>query len=115
DLFGVFASGIGNAATGTMTFYAGDPKPKLTTATVTCLQINGDDAIVSGTAKINGTQTVVVAEAVDQGDPSGSPQPALLRYSFAPVVNPTGVLGCYAPILAPIAIKSGDLHVDGGS
>ena len=28
DLFGVFASGAGNAATGTMTFYAGDPKQK---------------------------------------------------------------------------------------
>jgi hypothetical protein len=115
DLFGLFASGVSNAATGTMTFYAGTPKQKLTTATVTCLQINGNDAIVSGTAKIDGVSTVVVAEAVDQGDPSGSPLSDSLRFSFAPVVTPTDTPGCYLPVLAPVAIKSGDLHVDAGA
>src|SRR5689334_2441488 len=95
DLFGVFASGVGNAATGSMTFYAnksGSTKLVQYTATVTCLQVVGNRSIVSGWIKTGTTQTIVVGDMIDNSDPSGAPAADQLRFSFPPFVQPTGTL-----------------------
>src|SRR5439155_1039764 len=41
NLFGIFATGSGNQASGAMTFYAGNPL-KLVTATIRCLVVSGN-------------------------------------------------------------------------
>src|SRR5205823_5400585 len=110
-LFGVFAKGSGNQAAGTMTFYAGSPL-KLVTATNSCLVINGNDAIVTGSAVIDNQTQTVVAELVDNTSPSDPSNPDLLRFSFAPFITPDpDHPGCYLSTLPPIAIKAGDLSI----
>jgi hypothetical protein len=105
DLFGIFAQGSGNQASGTMSAY---PGTKLKTATITCLVVNGNDAIVTGHL---GTQ-IWVAELVDNADPSDPSNPDLLRFSFDPFISPDPANpGCYLPMLSPIGLKSGDLSV----
>jgi len=115
NLFGIFATGSGNVASGAMSFYAGSPL-KLVTATIRCLVVSGNDAIATGDAVINSTQQVVVAELVDLNDPSDQANPDLLRFSFDPFIRPDpDNPGCYLPTLAPTAIRSGDVRVVPGA
>jgi hypothetical protein len=108
--FGVFATGSGNTATGLMHFAVSTPHPHYLDATVKCLIISGNDAIITGSIVGHPTQRVV-AEVVDNTSPSDPSNPDLLRFSFRGFIHKSGPAGCYAPDLAPPAIAKGDLVI----
>ncbi len=112
DLFGIFAQGSGNSATGTASVWAGSPQ-RWVTGKVTCVETTGNDSIVTIQVKIKGVLQYEVAEVVDNSNPSGTDAPDELRFSYDPFIDPTDTPGCYTPELAPIALKSGDVRIDG--
>src|SRR5258708_6521326 len=91
--FRIYSTGSGNTATGLFSFWQkGSPTTttgwRWVTATVTCSTISGNDAILTGTAVVNGSTETVVAEAVDNTSPSSSGNPDRIRFSFAPTITP---------------------------
>jgi hypothetical protein len=112
DLFGIFAIGSSNTATGTMSVWVGNPR-KWRTGPVTCVQTNGNDSIITGMVVSGGEIVIQVAEVVDNSDPSDPSQPDMLRFSYAPDITPTGTEGCWEPVLGPLSLRSGDIRIDG--
>jgi hypothetical protein len=108
--FGVFASGSGNTATGLMHFAVSVPQPHYLDATVNCLIISGNDAIITGHI-VGHPKQVVVAEVVDNTSPSDPSNPDLLRFSFKGFIHKSGPTGCWAPEISPPAIDEGDLLI----
>ena len=107
----------GAAATGELTeaFSSG-----LARATVTCLQVSGNDAIVTGrlTQGAFGPGKIVVFEGVDNGDPTQGAPPDLQRLSGQDAIYPdsSDTTGrCYRPFLLPVSITSGNIVVSAGS
>jgi len=117
-LFGVFATGSGNAATGSVSFIASPTRPKLITGMVTCMVISGNDAIITLNYKQAGVQHVAVAEAVDNSNPTADANPDAWRVSFDPFINPTPDPNCWTPVLSPVPISpsggGADIRVEPG-
>ena len=113
--FGIFSVGSGNSATGEFSAWEkGFPTPTTgwhwVSATITCSMISGNDAILTGTATVNGVTETIVAEAVDKTNPSGAPHKDALRLSFAPTITEVSP-GCDTPSLPPVNLRNGDIRV----
>ena len=113
--FGIFSVGSGNTATGSLSVWQkAFPTPTTgwhwVTANVTCSMISGNDAVLTGTAVVGGATETVVAEAVDNSNPSGPPARDAVRFSYAGTITQVSP-GCYTPALAPVRLKNGDVRV----
>jgi hypothetical protein len=118
-LFGVFARGLGSAATGIVEFSTGPAsKPKVTTGTVTCMTISGNDAIITLRYKAQKVLHWAVAEAVDNSNPTAAANPDAWRVSFEGFIVPTDDPRCYTPMLAAVPIQpsagGADIRVETG-
>jgi hypothetical protein len=118
-LFGVFASGLGTAATGIVEFSSGPAsKPKVVTGKVTCMTISGNDAIITLQYKVKRVLHWAVAEAVDNSNPTSAAAPDAWRVSFEGFILPTDTPDCYTPMLAPVQITpsggGADIRVETG-
>jgi hypothetical protein len=89
-------------------------------AKVTCLQVTGNDGIVTAvidqsTDPAYPAGEIVVAEGVDNGNPRNHTSPDLWRISFE---SNGGVIvgsnGCSSPIFAPVPVQTGNLVVQDG-
>jgi hypothetical protein len=98
------------AAAGYMSFEA--TPTELWDVAVTCVQITGNDAIVTGIARIPAQHAGehVVLEAVDNDASGGTDQ---MRFSFQHdgAVAPGTPRNCWKPILSPVDIQSGFIEV----
>jgi hypothetical protein len=114
-LTAISAHGVGPAATGELDLVG------LFHATVTCLQVSGRDGIA--TTVVDSSQDsrfpvgeIIVAEGVDNGNPSQTSSPDLWRNSFE---NNGGIhqvsARCWMPFFPPVAIQSGNIIVVDGS
>jgi hypothetical protein len=67
---------------------------------VTCLTVNGNDAVVSGVQMSSGAGhgQILVAEIVNGGSPSSDQ----LRFSANPFISPGPLQGCSTANLGPI-------------
>ncbi len=95
-----------NAKGNIQLFIAGDMHP----ATVTCLIVSGNEAIMTATSDaVPGG--IVVVDAVDNGGPtSGSPD--LLRGSFEGFIYESPERpGCFLPVLPPVPVDKGNIIV----
>jgi hypothetical protein len=115
--FGIVTTGTGNTAKGTMSVWqgscteAGCTHYQLTAIAVTCVEIKGNDAVITGKTSYRGTPETVVAEAVDKSNPSTAPDRDTVRFSYTGFISPTPTPRCYKPALKPVAIASGDIRV----
>lgn len=100
---------------GSFTFENGPPGSHPWHADVTCLQVTGNDAIATGvvTQPADAAGQIVVAEAVDNGEPQRGQPVDYLRFSFE---SNGGVVqvspDCWAPIFPPVLIEHGNIVVN---
>lgn len=87
------------------------------TADVTCVIIQGNEAIVTAVIRkpASAAGQVIVMHAVDNGNPNEGSPPDLLRFSFAGAIfespdNP----GCFLPVLPPVPVTQGNIVVHDG-
>jgi hypothetical protein len=113
--FAVSAHGVGPDATGSLN--AQVPTGSFH-ATVTCLQVIGNDAtatvvISSSHDPTNPVGEILVGEGVDNGHPSTGTSPDLWRLSFenSDGIAPTGQTGCWVPFYSPVPIQQGNIVV----
>ncbi len=112
----IAAHGVGDSATGNL------EAAGLFHATVTCLQVVGNDAIATAVIDSshdpnNPVGEIIVAEGVDSGNPSHGFSPDLWRISFQNNggIVPTDQSECWLPIFAPVPIDHGNIRVVDGS
>lgn len=82
-------------------------------ADVTCVIIEGNEAIVTAVIKrpASNAGDVLVMHAVDNGNPSES-TPDLLRFSFVPFIRESPANpGCFLPVLPPVPVTQGNIVV----
>jgi hypothetical protein len=83
--------------------------------TVTCLLVSGNDAIATGVVDQprEAAGQLVVAEAVDNGEPRNGQAVDLLRFSFASNggVFPGPTPNCFVPVFSPVPIQHGNIVV----
>ncbi len=117
NFFSLSAHSDANGANphGSFSFSGGPPGSQPWHVNVTCLLVAGNDAIATGVADRPATAAgqVVVAEAVDNGNPKNGQPVDLLRFSFA---NSGGIYPgpspeCFLPIFPPIPIQNGNIVV----
>ena len=114
----ISAHGVGPDASGSIMV---ETPPGPFHATVTCLQVTGNDGIVTAIidrsrAFDNPVGEIIVVEGVDNGHPSGGASPDLLRVSFQKdgAITPTDQAGCWLPLLPPVA-QQANITVSSGS
>jgi len=116
DTFAIFATGTGLMATGTFSVWlystcsTGPCHFRWTTETVTCVQdLSPNHVLVTGTTTYRGLKETLVADAVDNTNPSNPSNPDAIRFTTYPN---GGAGGCESPSpQGPINILSGDIQV----
>jgi hypothetical protein len=118
---GVVAFGIsahsgpaGEAARGSLTFTTTGEGTQSLHARVTCLIVVGNEAFATGvfTHPPEAEGQIVVLDAVDNGNPSQSATPDLIRFSFAGFIVPApGQPDCFLPVLPPVPVTAGNIVV----
>ena len=116
DTFAIFATGTGLSATGTFSVWlystcsTGPCKFRWTTEKVTCVQdLSSNHVTVTGTTTYLGVKETLVADAVDNTNPSNPANPDGIR--FTTYAN-GGAGGCESPSpQGPINILSGDIQI----
>jgi hypothetical protein len=87
------------------------------TADVTCVLIQGNEAIVTAVLRKpeSAAGQVIVMHAVDSGNPNdGSPpRPASLSFTGATFESPDDP-GCFLPVLRPVPVTQGNIVVHDG-
>lgn len=116
DTFAIFAAGTGPSATGTFSVWlystcsTGPCKFRWTTEKVTCVQdLTSNHVEVTGTTTYLGVKETLVADTVDNSNPSNPANPDAIR--FTTYAN-GGAGGCESPSpQGPINILSGDIQI----
>jgi hypothetical protein len=116
DTFAIFATGTGLSAAGTFSVWlystcaTGPCKFRWTTEKVTCVQdLSANHVVVTGTTTYLGVKETLVADAVDNSNPSSSANPDGIR--FTTYAN-GGAGGCASPSpQGPNNILSVDIQV----
>ena len=116
DTFAIFATGAGPSATGTFSVWlystcsAGPCQFRWTTEKVTCVQdLSSNHVVVTGITTYLGVKETLVADAVDNSNPSNPANPDAIR--FTTYAN-GGAGGCASPSpQGPVNILSGDIQV----
>jgi hypothetical protein len=119
NTFGIFASDIGAAATGSLSFWqfstctSSPCNFAWTTGPVTCVQdLSANHVVVTATPSYGGVKETVVAEAIDNADPSSPANPDQVRFT---IYMDGGAGGCQSPgTLSPVALASGDIQIQSG-
>jgi hypothetical protein len=111
-LFSIHAKNVVNAAgktvaNGEMTWEEGNPAT-LMDAKVLCVQVNGDDGLVTGVLRLPTSRAGehVVAEIVDN-DATGATDALRFSYQSNHGAVRTSVPGCWAPVFGPVPIATG--------
>lgn len=116
DTFAIFVTGTGSSATGTFSVWlystclTGPCKFRWTTEKVTCVQdLSSNHVVVTGTTTYLGVKESLVADAVDNSNPSNPANPDGIR--FTTYAN-GGAGGCESPSpQGPLNILSGDIQI----
>jgi hypothetical protein len=117
NFFSLSAHSDANGANpnGSFSFSGGPPGSQPWHVNVTCLlMLSSNDAVATGVVDRPATAAgqLVVAEAVDNGDPQNGQPVDLLRFSFA---SNGGIFqispDCYFPVFGPVPIQEGNIVV----
>jgi len=116
DTFAIFAHGTGLSATGSFSVWlystcaSGPCEFRWNTAKVTCVtDVNSNHVWVTGTATYLGVKETLVADAVDNSNPSNGTNPDGIRFT---TYADGGAGGCESPSpQGPVNILRGDIQI----